>query len=231
MIRSRHRSSIWLVLVFASVLLSGCVDGPFYSLWYRKQWLDDEKFGPTLFTRLEELENLRDEAGRMTEQQQAELARRLTHSVTEDASAVYRAEAARTLGSLRTNLAVEGLQKAAADQEKSVRIAACEAWGERGDHLAMEVLGRVLRSDQDLDVRMAAARELGKFEDPAAVQSLAVALDDSDPALQFRAIESLRRVTGEDFGNSIPAWRQFVRGEPVDRPEPPSIAQRLRTLF
>jgi len=71
---SRNSSSIWVALVFGSVLVSGCVDGPFYALWYRKQWQDDEKYGPTLFTRLEELENLRDEAGRMSEQQQADLA-------------------------------------------------------------------------------------------------------------------------------------------------------------
>lgn len=227
----RNSSSIWVAIVFGSVLFSGCVDGPFYALWYRKQWQDDEKYGPTLFTRLEELENLRDEAGRMNEQQQAELARRLARSLADDPSAVYRAEAARTLGTLRTPLAVEGLHKATADQESSVRIAACEAWGERGDQLALQVLGHVLRSEENLDVRMAATRELGKFEDQAAVQALAVALDDSDPALQFRAIDSLRRITGEDYGNSVPAWRQYVRGEPVDRPDPPSIAERLRSLF
>jgi len=128
-------------------------------------------------------------------------------------------------------LAVEGLHKATADQESSVRIAACEAWGERGDQLALQVLGHVLRSEKNLDVRMAATRELGKFEDQAAVQALAVALEDPDPALQFRAIDSLRRITGEDYGNSVPAWRQYVRGEPVDRPDPPSIAERLRSLF
>jgi hypothetical protein len=38
-------------------------------------------------------------------------------------------------------------------------------------------------------------------------------------------------VTGEDFGNNVPAWRQFVRGEPVQTPEPPSIAERLHNLF
>jgi hypothetical protein len=89
----------------------------------------------------------------------------------------------------------------------------------------------MVRSDGDLDVRIAAARELGKFEDRAAVQSLGAALDDPDPALQRRAVESLRRISGEDFGNSVPAWRQYVRGEPVDQPEPPSMVQWLLTYF
>jgi hypothetical protein len=63
------------------------------------------------------------------------------------------------------------------------------------------------------------------------VQALGIALDDADPALQHRAVQSLERVSGEDFGDSVPAWRQYVRGEPVNAPEPPSIAERFRELF
>lgn len=231
MIEREKRSSIWVAVVYGVVLLSGCVDGPLHSLYYRKQWQDDEKYGPTLFTRLEELQNTRREAARMNEQQQAQLARRLNLSVTQDPSAVYRAEVVRTLGALTTPAAIEGLQLASQDEERVVRIAACEAWGQRQGIEALHALGAIVRSDDDLDVRIAATRELGKFKDQAAVQSLGFALDDPDPALQFRAVESLRRISNEDFGNSVPAWRQYVRGEPVDRPEPPSIVHRLMTFF
>jgi len=225
------RSSIWVAFAWGVVLISGCVDGPLYSLYYRKQWQDDEKYGPTLFTRLEELRNLRGEAVRMNEQQQAELARRLNRSVVQDPSAVYRVEVVRTLGVLTTPVAVEGLQRASGDEEPTVRIAACQAWGQRRGAEALGALGQIIRSDDNVDVRIAAARELGNFEDQAAVQALGVALDDADAALQFRAVDSLRRISAEDFGNSIPAWRQYVRGEPVDRPEPPSLVQRLLTFF
>jgi HEAT repeat protein len=231
MMERRNRSSIWGAVALGIVLISGCVDGPLYSLYYRKQWQDDEKYGPTLFTRLEELRNLRREAARMNEQQQAELAKRLNHSLAHDASAVYRAQAARTLGALTTPVAVEGLYQASQDKEPTVRIAACEAWGQRGGDQALHALGQLIRSDGDLDVRIAATRELGRFEDPTAVQALGVALDDPDPALQYRAVEALRQVSGEDFGNSVPAWRQYVRGEPVNRPAPPSIVQRFLDFF
>ena len=231
MMERGKRSSIWVAVGFGVVLISGCVDGPLYSLYYRKQWQDDEKYGPTLFTRLEELRNLRKEAPRMNEQQQAELAKRLSRSVAQDRSAVYRAEVVRTLGVLTTPEAIEGLRQASQDEEPTVRIAACEAWGRRHGAEALHALGEMVRSDGDLDVRIAAARELGNFEDRAAVQSLGAALDDPDPALQLRAVESLRRISGEDFGNSVPAWRQYVRGEPVDQPAPPSIVQRLLTYF
>ena len=231
MMERRNRSSIWVAVAFGAVLISGCADSPLHSLYYRKQWQDDEKYGPTLFTRLEELKNLRKEAARMNEQQQAELAKRLNRSVAQDPSAVYRAQAARTLGALTTPEAIDGLYRATQDEEPTVRVAACEAWGQRGDGQALNALGQLIRSDGNLDVRIAAARELGRFEEPAAVQSLGVALDDPDPALQFRAVESLRRISGEDFGNNVPAWRQYVRGEPVDRGETPSIVQRLWTYF
>ncbi len=231
MIERENRSSIWVAVVYGAVLLSGCADGPLHSLYYRKQWQDDEKYGPTLFTRLEELQNLRREAARMNEQQQAQLARRLNLSVAQDPSAVYRAQVVRTLGSLTTPVAIEGLQLASQDAESVVRIAACEAWGQRHGVEALHALGAIVRSDEDLDVRIAATRELGKFRNQAAVQSLGVALDDPDPALQFRAVEALRSISDEDFGNSVPAWRQYVRGEPVDRPEPPSFVNRILNFF
>jgi hypothetical protein len=45
-----------------------------------------------------------------------------------------------------------------------------------------------------------------------------MALDDPDPALQRRAVESLRQVTGRDFGNDVVAWRTYVQGgEPARR--------------
>jgi HEAT repeat protein len=231
MIEREKRSSIWVAVVYGVVLLSGCVDSPLHSLYYRKQWQDDEKYGPTLFTRLEELQNLRQEAARMNQQQQAQLAGRLNMSVVRDPSAVYRAEVVRTLGALSTAAAIEGLQAASQDEEPVVRIAACEAWGQRGGVDAQHALGTIVRSDGDLDVRIVAARELGNFKDQAAIQSLGAALDDPNPALQFRAVESLRRISDEDFGNNVPAWRQYVRGEPVDHPEPPSIVDRLLTFF
>ncbi len=231
MIFSDKYAWLWPLLVLLPMFLSGCVDGPLYRLWYRRQWLEDEQYGPTLYTRLEELEGLRRDVSRMSMADQDQLALRLNQAVVEDPSTIYRAEAARTLGSLATPRAAEGLHRAMGDPEPSVRRAACQAWGQRGDAQSLQMLGQVLRTDDDLDVRITAARELGRFSDSAAVPALGVALDDPNPALQLRAMRSLEEVTGEDFGNHVPAWRQYVRGEPVDRPDPPSMVTRLWNLF
>ncbi|MBC8869595.1 MAG: HEAT repeat domain-containing protein [Planctomycetes bacterium] len=225
----KYRSILALCLV--AICVCGCADNPARSLWYRQQWEEDEKHGPTFHTRLEDLTSLRTGADQLNEAEQARVAQQLNQVLAEDPSPLYRGEAVRTLGSLSTPIAAEGLGRAIQDNEPSVRIAACQAWADRGDQEALQVLSQVVGSDTDLDVRMAATRGLANFSDPAAVRALGLALDDADPALQHRAVQSLRAVTGEDFGNSVPAWRQFVRGEPVRRPDPPSIAESLRNLF
>lgn len=209
----------------------GCMGSTAYRLWYRNQWQEDEEFRPSLYTRLEELTELQTRADGMSEAEQAQAAANLARALAEDPSPLYRAQVARTLGSLPVPAASDALRQAVHDKEPSVRIAACAAWGKRGSDEAVSVLAEVLSKDADLDVRTAAARELANYKTPGVIPALGLALDDPDPALQHRAILSLKTVTGKDFGNSVPAWRQFVREGEVQPGEVPSLAERLRNLF
>ena len=211
--------------------LLGCVDGPFYRMWYRKQWEEDEKFGPTFYTRLEELQAARKQARSLSEPDQARLASQLTAALPNERSVAYRTEVVRTLGAFSCPAAAEGLRVAMQDADASVRVIACQAWGQRADQESLQALAETLGTDNDVDVRKAAARELAQFKDPAAVRALGVALDDSDPALQHRVVQSLRSVTGKDFGDSVPAWRQFVRGDQIHPDTQPTLAEKLRGLF
>jgi hypothetical protein len=52
-------------------------------------------------------------------------------------------------------------------------------------------------------------------------------LDDPDPAMQYRAVMSLRQVTGQNFGNDVARWKAYVKGEPPPASKPVSIANRL----
>jgi HEAT repeat protein len=136
---------------------------------------------------------------------------------------LVRAEILRTLAVFQTATATAALNAGSADSDQHVRIACCQAWGKRGGPDAVRKLSEIMSSDTDIDVRLAAARELGKLGDPAAVQALGTGLDSKDPAMQHRAVESLRQVTKKDFGNNVNTWRDFVRG---GQPPEESFASR-----
>ena len=87
------------------------------------------------------------------------------------------------------------------------------------------MLADMLAHDRDKDVRMAAARGLGQSHEQIAKQALGAALDDNDPAMQHRAMVSLKTVTGKDLGNDVDKWRQYVKTGNV-RPDDRSWAER-----
>jgi HEAT repeat protein len=205
--------------------------GPIYRLWHQKQWMDDENYGPTMYRRLDELAAIRSNAEDLSEVEQERTARELMRPLSEDPSPLYRAQVVRTLGSLSTPVATDGLRLALQDDDSQVRIQACRAWTRHGGPEAVNALSHVLRTDADLDVRMAATRQLAEFRDPTAVSTLGLALDDADPAIQFRAMQSLKSITGKDFGNNVPAWRQYVKDGTYQPSDTPSIADRVREFF
>jgi HEAT repeat protein len=90
------------------------------------------------------------------------------------------------------------------------------------------LLAGALSGDVDADVRLAAAKALGETKGPEAAKALGEALNDADPAMQYRAVLSLKKVTGKDLGNDVNRWQQYVKGEPAP---PPTLAERFWQLF
>ena len=164
-------------------------------------------------------------------EEQQRLARQLAEEFRAEGDPLIRAQMVRTLAKLKGDDSDAVLREAMEDGSLDVRIAACQAWGSRKSPEAIELLGRRIASDTNTDVRLAAARALGETGDRAAVSKLGVALEDSDPALQYRAVLSLRKLTGENLGNDVNRWREYVNGEPISPEQPISIAERLRRMF
>jgi HEAT repeat protein len=150
----------------------------------------------------------------------------LVEAIKPEKDPSIRLEIIRTLGKYPSSAADGILKLALADSDAHVRMVACEAWGKRNnDPQAVQLLAEAMRSDVDADVRLAAARGLGETKNKESVNALGEALSDSDPAMQNRAMASLKAVTGKDLGNDVNRWQAYVKG---DKPAPePSWAERL----
>lgn len=116
------------------------------------------------------------------------------------------------------------------DPDAMVRTAACDAWVKIGGTEAVRHLAHRFRSDDDIDVRIYAVRCLGSLGDEAAVPVLAEALEAPDPAVQYRAVASLKEVSGRDFGNDVNVWREWA-ADPEAVGQTWSLAETWRRLF
>jgi HEAT repeat protein len=136
----------------------------------------------------------------------------------------------RAIAEFRTPMAQKVLEAGLADDDKAVRIACCKALGRRVEAVSVKSLANVLRSDGEIDVRLAAAEALGQIKSPDAIPALAVALDDRNPALQYVGVQSMKSITGQDYGPNVEAWRQVAAGGTPPPAETPSLAERLRRV-
>ena len=231
----RHANQICAAL--AALFVAGCAGEP---LWLnfisinpsvRRKWEEDELYSPTYYARRDELQALRRSVAQMPQPQQEEMARALADLLRREPNTLLRREAVLTIGHLATPAAIPALQSALTDDDPDVRIAACAAWRRRGGPEAAGALASVIGSDQDLDVRIAAAAELSHFRGQVAMDALAVAIEDPDPALQYRAVLSLQEVSDRDYGQSVYAWREFLHGNQPPLPETPSLVERMTSWF
>ena len=154
----------------------------------------------------------------------------LAYEVRTEDDPLIRTQIVRTLAAFETPAASAALAASLNDPNSDVRIAVCESLASRGDAEAVRTLSAALASDTDIDVRLAAARALGETGDPAAIRGLAVGLEEDDPAIQYRVVQSLRKLSPQDFGNDVPAWREYLAsGAPP--PKTASLWSRIRRPF
>ncbi len=210
--------------------LSGCANGPLSDFAALNPFIRESdaggRYGPTPGQQVAAIQEMAEDARGLAPAEQARVAEDLARRLFNEPDALLREKLVFALAPLPTPAASDALRRAMHDKDAQVRLAAVEAWSRRPVDEAVPVLAETLASDTDLDIRLAATRALGKFRDPAAVRPLSVALDDSNPALQYRAVESLRDITGRDFGSDLETWRRFARGDVIDSPRESSTANR-----
>ena len=217
----KHSKTIRYMLLLAAIAsvyqFSGCSEGPLwrsgkYSPWVRNKWAEEEKIADTLFTRKRRMESVVQNALNGPINTQEEAAQALSDIVFRDKVLLMRLHAVRLLGQLKNSpTAAETLTKASSDNDRDIRLAAIDSWKTLGTDAAVPQLQEIIGSDTDIDVRLAATEALGHFPGRASVSALALSLNDRNPALQVRATESLRKVTGESLGRNVVAWQEYVK--------------------
>lgn len=205
----------WIAWLLLCTL--GCAAGPFEELaWlnpvHRQEWAKDDGDVNNYHNRIEEYRTLAGTIGRMTPQRQDTLAQDLSLELEHEADPLYRIEIVRALGNSSSAAAESGLRRGIKDASSNVRIASCVAWRKRGGPAAGKVLSETVVSDTDRHVRIAAARSLGDLKDPTTMRSLGLAMEVDDPAMQFACVESLKKISGKDYGSNLSAWQELAEG-------------------
>jgi HEAT repeat protein len=178
--------------------------------YYRKQWDEDRKLGPLFSDRLEEVRNLSKSFAKMDSGDQERYRRHLHLLIANDPSPDIRREAVLALSHAPSAEDQVSLTQASQDDSSKVRIAACEALGQRNDDMALSLLGQLAQNDEDMSVRAAAVRAAAKSTTPEAKRILQTALNDKSPALQYQSALALQEMTGEKFGGDVARWRSYL---------------------
>lgn len=160
--------------------------------------------------------------------EQQRICEQLAMHIQTEPDPLVRQEIQNTVAQFSPPLALKMLLAGLSDENLDVRLTCCYRLGERGDVGAIGPLRKILETDDELDARLAAIDALGQIESTETVAALAIALEDRDPAIQYAGVQALKVASGQDFGNDVRAWQQYVSGETPQAKPPVSIAEKVK---
>ncbi len=137
---------------------------------------------------------------------------RMYRLLLDDPDATVRAVAIKALGvhgdagDVKAILRVVWPSETTQDAAPFVRWEAAKALQKLHDPVAVQVLIRAASSDEDADVRQAAAYALGQYKQREVFNALVGVLDDQDFGVVQGALSSLAFLTGYDFGADPSLW-------------------------
>jgi hypothetical protein len=125
-----------------------------------------------------------------------------------------RAAIIKSLGNLGDPLARGVILRGVNDTDNAViRVEACRALGKVGLPEDATTLARIMMVDKLEDCRVAAIEAIGslKSPEPRIYQILIDGMDHEDPAIRYQCLQSLRKITGKDFGVDPEVWRRELQ--------------------
>lgn len=191
---------------------------------------DQEKYGYTADTRIKKLAERSKVVKGGSAESRIEFTQELVRMMLEEHDPRVRCKILETAAEYDTAAASAICAGAMQDPSDMVRLEACDVWSKRGGAEALQLLVARYQTDVELDVRLRALKRMGDLEDKAAIPVLARALEDADPAVQYRAVAALKQVSGRDLGNDVNAWREWAADPAADK-VPWTIAEGFRKVF
>ena len=159
--------------------------------------------------------------------EQTRLVEELAMQIRTEGDPLVRAAIQESLGDIEVPLARDVLIAGLNDDDLNVKLICCQKLGDRGEPENVPVLRGILEGSESLDVKLAATDALGKIRSPESVKTLALAVKDRDPAMQYAGVEALRQLSEQDFGNDVTAWQQFAETGQLTEKAEESIATRV----
>ena len=215
--------------VLAAMLATGCASW-MSTLDAKKAALERERYGATADYRIEEFHAGAALAKKEGGGKEVEFARGLTAALLAEHDPRVRAAIVDVAAGFDAPTAVAICKGGLEDPDARVRMAACDAWRKRGGPEAVALLSARYEADAEIDVRLKALRELGELGDEQAIPAIARALEDPDPAVQYRAVCALKQVSGRDLGDDVNAWRTWAADQEAEGTEW-TIAEGFRKVF
>lgn len=188
------------------VLLTACTSG--CALW---PWKDNDK--SSIITPAMRAASIREMGPRAEDASDAEqltMCEELAQQIRTEPDPIVRRAIQETIAEFQAPLASAVLIAGLNDEDRDVRTVCCRKLGERQEGTAISHLGRIVATDKEAEVRMAAVEALGRIKSPASVQALAAAVKDRDPAMQYAGVMAMQEASGEELGNDVEAWRQYA---------------------
>jgi hypothetical protein len=136
---------------------------------------------------------------------------RLYRLLIDDPDPTVRAACCKALGLHGDTQDIPAILNCAKDESTAVRWEAAKALQKIHSPSAVDVLMEMAARDTDSDVRQAAVTALGQYPTVAVFNVLVGALDDRTYSVVDAAHESLKTLTGYDFGTDGSAWLIFAR--------------------
>jgi hypothetical protein len=173
------------------------------------------RYGPTAKDRLKMIRKQRGQAKKGSTEVREQISEKLAEQIRAEPNAFLRQEIVRALAECDTPQAAKILRAGLNDENVDVQIQCCRGWGKWGTDESVSVLGEVLDNKHAAtDLKIAAIDALQASGRPQGATFLVSLLDKrEDPALQYRALEALQKITGQNLLDNQEAWQAYVAEE------------------